>query len=79
MRALADAVNKQLAHIMYARDKNPREITREASEDMYNELKRAWKEFRRRGLSVFLKFALTMTAYASETSTGANGFEIGFV
>jgi hypothetical protein len=41
--------NKQLAHISYTRDAAPREITRQADLDMYNELKNAWKEFRRRG------------------------------
>ncbi|MFL6353554.1 MAG: hypothetical protein ACJ74Z_17120 [Bryobacteraceae bacterium] len=42
-----DAANKQLAHITYTPDVNPREITGEATDDMYGELKRAWKEFRR--------------------------------
>lgn len=39
------AVNKQLAHVTYARDENPREITKQASEEMYNELKQTWKKF----------------------------------
>ena len=38
-------VNKQLAHITYARDTNPKEITSQVIHDMYNELKMAWKEF----------------------------------
>lgn len=39
-------VNKQLAHITYTRDTNPREITSPAIHDMYDELKKAWKAFR---------------------------------
>jgi hypothetical protein len=33
-----DPVNKQLAHITYARDENPREIRPQANQDMYDEL-----------------------------------------
>jgi hypothetical protein len=40
-----DPINKQLAHITYARDTKPREITREVQQDLYNELKQAWKAF----------------------------------
>jgi hypothetical protein len=41
-------VNKQLAHITYTRDADPREITRQAKLDIYDELKHAWKDFRSR-------------------------------
>jgi hypothetical protein len=41
-----DPVNKQLPHITYTRDTDPREITKQANFDMYDELKQAWKIFR---------------------------------
>jgi hypothetical protein len=44
-----DPTNKQLPHITYSRDTAPKEITRQAILDMYNELKNAWKEFRKPG------------------------------
>lgn len=42
-----DPVDKQLAHITYIRDMNPREVTQQANLDMYDDLKQAWKTFRR--------------------------------
>lgn len=41
--------NKQLPHITYTRATNPREIPRQANVDMYSELKKAWKDFRKPG------------------------------
>jgi hypothetical protein len=41
-----DPVHKQLQHLTYTRDTNPREITSQACIEMYNELKQAWKGFR---------------------------------
>lgn len=43
-----DPVNKQLTHITYTRDTDPREITKQANLDIYDELKQAWKNFRGR-------------------------------
>jgi hypothetical protein len=40
-------MNKQLAHVTYARDKSAREIDRSACEALYKELKDAWREFRK--------------------------------
>ena len=42
-------VNKQLAHITYTRGIAPEEITTQGNLDMYNELKNAWKDFRKPG------------------------------
>ena len=44
-RKSGDPLNKQLAHISYKRDANPREIRRQTQLDLYNELKAAWKLF----------------------------------
>jgi len=38
-------INKQLAHLTYSRDQNPKEITRVAQRELYKELKDAWKVF----------------------------------
>jgi hypothetical protein len=38
-------INKQLAHLTYTRDTKAREITRQAQEALYKELKAAWKTF----------------------------------
>ena len=40
-------INKQLAHVTYARDTSAREIDRSACEALYKELRDAWREFRR--------------------------------
>lgn len=40
-------MNKQLAHLTYARDIKAREISRPIQEALYKELKEAWQEFRR--------------------------------
>jgi hypothetical protein len=40
-------IDKQLAHMTYARDKNPREIDGEACKSLYVELRDAWRAFRR--------------------------------
>ena len=41
-------INKQLVHVTYFRDKNAKEINRQACEALYKELKSAWREFRTR-------------------------------
>jgi hypothetical protein len=40
-------MNKQLAHVTYARDTRAREIDRAACEALYGELKDTWREFRK--------------------------------
>ncbi len=40
-------MNKQLAHVTYARDTSAREIDRSACEALYKELKDIWREFRK--------------------------------
>ncbi len=40
-------MNKQLAHVTYARDMSAREIDRAACEALYKELKDTWREFRK--------------------------------
>jgi len=39
-------INKQLAHVTYYRDIAAREITKSASEDLYVEIRDAWRDFR---------------------------------
>jgi hypothetical protein len=39
-------VNKQLAHLTYTREDGAKEIPRQANQEIYDELKRAWKGFR---------------------------------
>lgn len=39
-------INRQLAHISYRRDVDSREITRDAQQALYDELKRTWRELR---------------------------------
>lgn len=41
-------INKQLAHVAYARDISAREIDKTAQAALYCELREAWREFRRR-------------------------------
>ena len=50
-----DPVNKQLTHITYTRWAKPKEITTQANIDMYNEFKKAWKDFQRGLLNPFAK------------------------
>jgi hypothetical protein len=40
-------INKQLAHVTYARDVDSREIEKEVCKGLYRELKETWREFRR--------------------------------
>ena len=40
-------MNKQLAHVTYARDTSAREIDRSACEALYKELKDTWRAFRK--------------------------------
>jgi hypothetical protein len=40
-------INRQLAHVTYARDKAPKEITQQAQEALYQELKDRWQQFRK--------------------------------
>ena len=40
------AINRQLAHISYRRDVDSREITRDAQQALYDELRGIWREFR---------------------------------
>jgi hypothetical protein len=40
-------INKQLAHITYARDSKAREIKSPDQQDLYTELQQAWQDFRR--------------------------------
>jgi hypothetical protein len=47
-RKWRDPMNKQLAHVDYARDTNAREIDRKACGALYKELKTTWRRFRRR-------------------------------
>jgi hypothetical protein len=46
--AWRDAINKQLAHVTYARDERPQEISRETERALYAELKETWRQFRDR-------------------------------
>ena len=39
------SVNRQLAQPSYSRDDGAKEIVKQANQDMYDELKRVWKEF----------------------------------
>lgn len=39
-------INKQLAHVTYARDDNPREIEPATCAALYDELKQVWRDFR---------------------------------
>lgn len=41
-------INKQLAHVTYARDVDATEITGDALNALYDEFKRTWREFRHR-------------------------------
>ena len=43
-----DPMNKQLAHVDYARDTNAREIDQDACAALYSELKMTWRRFRKR-------------------------------
>jgi hypothetical protein len=43
--AWRDPVNKQLAHLTYTRDHGAKEITKQASQEMCDELTHAWKDF----------------------------------
>jgi hypothetical protein len=40
-------LNKQLAHVTYARDVAEREIDRKACQELYQELRDTWKKFRK--------------------------------
>ncbi len=41
------SINKQLAHVTFERDVAPREITRDVQLALYDELKKAWRTFRK--------------------------------
>jgi hypothetical protein len=42
-----EPLNKQLAHVTYSRDKASREIDGPACQELYQELRDAWKKFRK--------------------------------
>ena len=51
-----DPIDKQLAHVTYARDEHSRELTASICEALYAELKQTWRDFR----------ATLLEPYASE-------------